>query len=100
MSDFFFSSVTRLIKASSSSSSSLALPSKLSAAQAELQACETQLAAKEQELVRRRASALKDAFGARCNAMIECGSVWAQMGKEGVSALETLGSLVLQVRRY
>lgn len=62
---------------------------KLSAAQAELQACEAHLAARERELDERRASAVGEGLSARCKAMIECGWAWGEMGKEGLRALET-----------
>ncbi|THH12479.1 hypothetical protein EW146_g7660 [Bondarzewia mesenterica] len=62
--------------------------SKLSAAQAELQACETQLAAKERELDAMRVSAVRQGLYLRCTAMVECGWTWGEMGKEGLRALE------------
>ena len=102
--------VTRLIKAtkqqkptrdsiigSSPSGSSLSIPKpevqvgqKMSAAQAELQACEAHLAAKEQELYALRSQTIRVGLQARCKAMVECGWVWGEMGKEGIRALETL----------
>lgn len=63
---------------------------KLSAAQAELQACEAHLAAKERELDERRASAVRDGLAARCRALMECGWAWGEMGKEGLRALDSL----------
>jgi hypothetical protein len=64
--------------------------SKLSAAQAELQACETHLAAKEKELDERRVSAVRRGLEARCKAMVECGWKWGEMGREGLRALEVI----------
>ncbi|CDO76832.1 hypothetical protein BN946_scf185033.g29 [Trametes cinnabarina] len=63
---------------------------KLSAAQAELQACEAQLAAKEQELNVFRIHTIKSGLQARCQAMVECGWAWGEMGKEGIRVLDTL----------
>jgi hypothetical protein len=62
--------------------------SKLGAAQAELQACESHLAAKEKELDELRVSAVRRGLEARCKAMVECGWSWGEMGKEGLRALE------------
>ncbi len=62
--------------------------SKLGAAQAELQACESHLAAKEKELDQLRASTVRRGLEARCKAMVECGWNWGEMGKEGLRALE------------
>ncbi|KAH7886486.1 hypothetical protein F5I97DRAFT_1829119 [Phlebopus sp. FC_14] len=64
--------------------------SKLAHAQAELQACEAHLAAKEQELELGRLSVARDGLGARCRALIDCGWVWGEMGKEGLRALQAL----------
>ena len=100
--------VTRLIKASkqqkptrdsilnsSPSGSSLSIPKpevqvgqKMSAAQAELQACEAHLAAREQELNAFRTNTIRSGLHARCKAMVECGWAWGEMGKEGLRALE------------
>ena len=63
---------------------------KLSVAQAELQACEAHLAAKEQELNAFRTQTVRVGLEARCKAMVECGWKWGEMGKEGMRALETL----------
>jgi hypothetical protein len=68
--------------------SASASSSKLGAAQAELQACETHLAAKERELDERRVYAVRRGLEARCKAMVECGWSWGEMGKEGLRALE------------
>ncbi|KAF8879580.1 hypothetical protein BD779DRAFT_1146481 [Infundibulicybe gibba] len=65
---------------------------KLAAAQSELQACETHLASKERELDTRRASAVREGLNVRCKAMMECGWVWTEMGKEGLRALGVLRS--------
>jgi hypothetical protein len=66
--------------------------SKLGAAQAELQACEAHLAAKEKELDERRVSAVRRGLEARCKAMVECGWNWGEMGKEGLRALEGIAN--------
>lgn len=66
--------------------------SKLGAAQAELQACEAHLAAKEKELDQLRVSAVRRGLEARCKAMVECGWNWGEMGKEGLRALEGVES--------
>jgi hypothetical protein len=76
----------------SSFTSATASSSKLGAAQAELQACETHLAAKERELDERRVSAVRRGLEARCKAMVECGWNWGEMGKEGLRALEGIES--------
>jgi hypothetical protein len=65
-----------------------ASPSKVGAAQAQLQACEAHLAAKEKELDERRVSAVRRGLEIRCKAMVECGWNWGEMGKEGLRALE------------
>ena len=62
----------------------------MSAAQAELQACEAHLAAREQELNAFRTNTIRSGLHARCKAMVECGWAWGEMGKEGIRALETL----------
>ncbi|KAI9439220.1 hypothetical protein H4582DRAFT_2142690 [Lactarius indigo] len=62
--------------------------SKLSSAQAELQACESHLASKEKELDQLRASTVRRGLESRCKAMVECGWNWGEMGKEGLRALE------------
>jgi hypothetical protein len=69
-----------------------ALPTsaKLSAAQAELQACESHLANKERELAARRSSAVRDGLSVRCRAMVECGWVWGEMGREALRVLENM----------
>ncbi|PPQ76376.1 hypothetical protein CVT24_008810, partial [Panaeolus cyanescens] len=76
-----------------SASFSLSIPSstKLAAAQAELHACETHLAAKEHELAVRRCTALKEGLGARMRAMAECGWAWSEIGKEATRTLEEMG---------
>jgi hypothetical protein len=66
----------------------VASSSKLGAAQAELQACESHLAAKEKELDRLRVLTVQRGLQARCKAMVECGWNWGEMGKEGLRALE------------
>lgn len=66
----------------------VASSSKLGSAQAELQACESHLAAKEKELDQLRISTVQRGLEARCKAMVECGWNWGEMGKEGLRALE------------
>ncbi|KAH9943606.1 hypothetical protein B0H21DRAFT_865863 [Amylocystis lapponica] len=108
--------VTRLIKASkqqkptrdnllgaspSTSSLSFSKPeilggTKLSTAQAELQACEAHLASKERELDGLRVSAMQRGLQGRCTAMVECGWAWGEMGKEGLRALSALDTNTLQ----
>lgn len=111
--------VTRLIKISKSSKttrdprSSLVLPSgstsftslpstnstlhgssntKLLQAQEELRACENHLATKELELDALRVSIAREGLGARCQALIDCGWAWGEMGKEGLRALQSLNA--------
>ena len=61
---------------------------KLSHAQAELQACEAHLALKEQDLERVRVRALMGGLKRRCKALVECGWIWGEKGKEALHALE------------
>ena len=65
---------------------------RLAQAQAELQACEAHLVTKERELDARRISIARDGLGARCRALIDCGWVWGEMGKQGLKALGANGS--------
>ncbi|KAG8220344.1 hypothetical protein J3R82DRAFT_3438 [Butyriboletus roseoflavus] len=65
---------------------------KLAQAQAELQACEAHLVAKERELDARRVSIAREGLGARCRALIDCGWVWGEMGKQGLKALQALST--------
>lgn len=69
---------------------SLPTSTKLAAAQAELQACEAQLATKEREIERSRITAVRDGLRIRCNALIQCGRTWVVMGKDASSVLESL----------
>ncbi len=62
---------------------------KLSHAQAELQACEAHLALKEQDLERVRVRAVIGGLKRRCKALVECGWIWGEKGKEALHALET-----------
>ncbi|KAG1843183.1 hypothetical protein F4604DRAFT_272585 [Suillus subluteus] len=111
--------ITRLIKVSKSSKttrdprSSLVIPSgstsftslpstnstlhgssntKLLQAQEELRACEDHLATKELELEALRVSIAREGLGARCQALIDCGWAWGEMGKEGLRALQSLNA--------
>lgn len=61
---------------------------KLSHAQAELQACEAHLALKEQDLERVRVRAVIGGLKRRCKALVECGWIWGEKGKEALHALE------------
>ncbi|KAI5833120.1 hypothetical protein K523DRAFT_413571 [Schizophyllum commune Tattone D] len=98
--------ITRLIKVSKSSStrdsilsnsspsSSLNdLPglgsSKLNRAQAELQACEAQLALKERELEASRTRVITQGLSIRCKGLADCGYWWLEKGKEGLNILGT-----------
>ncbi|KAG6908523.1 hypothetical protein DXG01_004294 [Tephrocybe rancida] len=65
---------------------------KLTSAQAELQACEATLAMKERALRDGRVGALKAGLGLRCQAMVECGWVWGEMGREALKVIEALDS--------
>jgi hypothetical protein len=62
---------------------------KLSHAQGELQACEAHLALKEQDLERVRVRAVIGGLQRRCTALVECGWIWGEKGKEALRALET-----------
>ena len=62
---------------------------KLGAAQMELQACEAHLALKEQELEKIRVRAVIGGLQRRCKALVECGWMWGEKGKEALRALET-----------
>ena len=62
---------------------------KLSMAQAELQACEAHLANKEQELEEVRVRAVVGGLHRRCKALVECGWMWGEKGKEALRVLET-----------
>jgi hypothetical protein len=61
---------------------------KLSHAQTELQACEAHLAFKEQELERIRVEAVFGGLQRRCKALVGCGWMWGEKGKEALRALE------------
>ncbi|KAG6864355.1 hypothetical protein C0991_010253, partial [Blastosporella zonata] len=63
---------------------------KLTHAQAELQACEATLAQKKSALQVGRAEALRDGLGLRCRAMVECGWVWGEMGRQALEALDRI----------
>jgi hypothetical protein len=45
------------------------------------------LAQKERELEEKRESVVRDGLGDRCKAMVECGWVWGEMGREALRAL-------------
>ncbi|KDQ12630.1 hypothetical protein BOTBODRAFT_413835 [Botryobasidium botryosum FD-172 SS1] len=64
---------------------------KLSLAQAELQACEAHLAGMESELEVRRRRALRNGLEARCKALVDCGWVWGEKGKDGLRKLHSIG---------
>ena len=63
---------------------------KLAQAQAALEACEIHLVIRERELNVRRISIAHDDLGARCRALIDCGWVWGEMGKQGLKSLQAL----------
>jgi len=63
---------------------------KLSTAQAQLQACEAHLAELEKSLDERRLIVIREGLSVRCRAMVECGWSWGEMGKEGLRALEDM----------
>ncbi|KDR72846.1 hypothetical protein GALMADRAFT_252135 [Galerina marginata CBS 339.88] len=71
-------------------SASFSSSTKLAAAQSELQACETHLAAKERELAIKRCAAVRDGLGARIKALVDCGWMWGELGKEALKSLEEL----------
>lgn len=63
---------------------------KLENAQAELRACEAHLTAKEKELEVARVTAIRDGLRIRCDALIECGQVWVDMGRDALRTSEDL----------
>ena len=77
---------------STTGSSPASTNAKLAQAQTELQACEAHLVAKERELDARRITIARDGLGARCRALIDCGWVWGEMGKQGLKALQALSA--------
>ena len=102
-------SVTRLIKASSKKptrDSVLSGPSspsasvlsfgtsgqpfqhRMTAAQAELQGCERQLAEKQRQLDQIRSIAIRDGLEQRCNALAQLGVILSEKGNDGVRALQ------------
>lgn len=104
---FHHVSVTRLLKVSqkskspppsllhtpSDSSSNLSfatLNTKVTVAQSELQACELHLAEAERALEQHRIKAIKQGLKLRCEALVQCGWVWGDMGRRALSMLEEL----------
>ncbi|KAF9449205.1 hypothetical protein P691DRAFT_574737 [Macrolepiota fuliginosa MF-IS2] len=71
-------------------SASLPTSSKLANAQTELQACEAHLAVKERELEVARVASIRDGLHIRCDALVECGRDWVEMGKVALRTLEGL----------
>lgn len=67
----------------------IATSTKIAAAQSELQACETHLATKENELAVRRTVAVRDGLNVRCQALVQCGWAWTELGKEAIGVLES-----------
>ena len=63
---------------------------KLTLAQSELQACEAHLAERERELADLRANVIHRGLLNRCQALMDCGTSWNEMGKDGVRALQAL----------
>ncbi|KAF8576735.1 hypothetical protein K439DRAFT_1418705 [Ramaria rubella] len=101
--------VTRLVKASqkskspppsllhsapdtASNSSFPTFSSKVTTAQAELQACEAHLADQERELERVRIHAISHGLKLRCDALVRCGWVWGEMGRRALSMLGELNN--------
>ncbi|KAG8887840.1 hypothetical protein FRB98_008863 [Tulasnella sp. 332] len=89
--------VTRLIKVSKQkpkgSQTNLGKSgSKLSQAQAELQACEAHLTSKQRELDDITRSAVKDGLEKRCHALETCGLIFTDKGREGLKVLEALSN--------
>ena len=82
---------THLSLSSDQNHSPLSNP-KLTLAQSELQACEAHLAERERELADVRTHAIQRGLLGRCQALMECGRTWVEMGKEGVKALQALQS--------
>ncbi|KAG9308022.1 hypothetical protein JVU11DRAFT_12674 [Chiua virens] len=80
---------------SGATSNPAATNTKLAQAQAELQACEAHLVAKERELDARRISIAREGLGARCRALVDCGWVWGEMGKQGLRALQALSANII-----
>lgn len=78
------SSLSLSIDHSSYSPSSLQTSTKLENAQAELRACETHLTVKEAELEVARVIAIRDGLRIRCDAFIDCGRAWVDMGQKGI----------------
>ncbi|GJJ14169.1 hypothetical protein Clacol_008430 [Clathrus columnatus] len=69
--------------------------SKVSAAQMELQACESHLAAQERELETFRLSALKQALRLRCQALVQCAWTWGELGRRCLSFIDGLNNIPL-----
>jgi hypothetical protein len=65
---------------------------KLVSAQNELQACENHLNRKKQELEDVRTNVVKEGLWRRCRAMTQLGWSFNERGKEGLSALEGMGT--------
>lgn len=104
---FLICRVTRLIKASqkskttpqsllhsaSDSASTVSFKSfnsKVSAAQMELQACESHLANQERELEAYRLSSLKHGLQSHCQALVQCAWTWGELGRLCLSFLSDL----------
>lgn len=104
-------SVTRLLKLSQKSkspppslhvapdsSSNVSFPtfgSKVSTAQTELQACESYLAERERQLERHRIHAIRHGLKLRCEALVQCGWMWGEMGRRALSMIENLKDVPL-----
>lgn len=87
------SPTTSLFSASSSSTALEQLAftnSKLNVAQSELQACETHLAEREQELAKMRQATIVKGLKGRCSALRDCGWKWEEMAKDALRALESM----------
>ena len=85
-----------LLHAAPDSSSNISFPSfnsKITAAQAELQACESHLAENERDLEKHRIHAIRQGLKLRCEALVHCGWVWGEMGRRALSMLEDLNGI-------
>jgi hypothetical protein len=65
-----------------------AMTPKISAAHAELQACEAVLAQKDQEVSERRTGAIRDGLSSRCRGMANCSWVWGETSREALAVLD------------
>ncbi|KAF8509481.1 hypothetical protein JB92DRAFT_2946120 [Gautieria morchelliformis] len=88
-----------LLHAAPDSSSNVSFPtlnSKITVAQTELQACESHLAESERELERHRLLAIGQGLKLRCEALVQCGRVWGEMGRRALSMVDELSGALPQ----